>query len=178
MYKRASKQNGFTIVELLIVIVIIAILAAITIVAFNGVQNRAKDTARLNGVAQIMKALEIYKSFEGRYPDPVVNDPSGWEVSSQAPQNFLKALRDKNVVSGSLPVDPVNDSTHRFVYFRYAAGDRGCDASKGAFYVLGIVDMSTSNGIHPANPGFACTGSGGRNWNDEHEWVTGRFENG
>lgn len=37
--------SGFTIVELLIVVVVIAILAAITIVAYNGIQNRVHDTA-------------------------------------------------------------------------------------------------------------------------------------
>lgn len=42
-----NKQNsGFTIVELLIVIVVIGILAAITIVAYNGVQQRARDMTR------------------------------------------------------------------------------------------------------------------------------------
>ena len=39
-----QKQSGFTIVELLIVVVVIAILAAITIVAYNGIQNRANDS--------------------------------------------------------------------------------------------------------------------------------------
>lgn len=40
-----SRNRGFTIVELLIVIVVIAILAAITVVAYNGIQNRANDTS-------------------------------------------------------------------------------------------------------------------------------------
>ena len=40
-----SPRSGFTIVELLIVIVVIAILAAITIVAFNGIQERARASA-------------------------------------------------------------------------------------------------------------------------------------
>lgn len=40
------KQNGFTIVELLIVIVVIGILAAIVIVAFNGVQTRAQNAQK------------------------------------------------------------------------------------------------------------------------------------
>ncbi len=48
MAKRASRTtiyNGFTIVELLIVVVVIAILAAITIVSYNGISNRAKSSA-------------------------------------------------------------------------------------------------------------------------------------
>lgn len=44
-----KNKNGFTIVELLIVIVVIGILAAITIVAYNGIQNRAQDTKIKHG---------------------------------------------------------------------------------------------------------------------------------
>lgn len=49
----AQKQNGFTIVELLIVIVVIGILAAITIVSYNGIQDRAR-TAQLNADMQAL----------------------------------------------------------------------------------------------------------------------------
>lgn len=58
-----KKTHGFTIVELLIVIVIIAILAAITIVAYNGIQNRAKDNKRYSDAKNIMKAIEVYKTM-------------------------------------------------------------------------------------------------------------------
>lgn len=53
------KQKGFTIVELLIVIVVIGILAAITIVAFTGVQARARDSQRKSDLAAIAKAVAI-----------------------------------------------------------------------------------------------------------------------
>lgn len=53
--------SGFTIVELLIVVVVIAILATITIVAFNGVTNKAKDSARASELAQWKKKSEVQK---------------------------------------------------------------------------------------------------------------------
>ena len=50
-----QQRRGFTIVELLIVIVVIAILAAITIVAYNGIQNRANDTVVKSDLATLTK---------------------------------------------------------------------------------------------------------------------------
>ena len=50
---KQTKSSGFTIVELLIVIVVIAILAAITIVAYNGIQDRANTTAN-QGIASTL----------------------------------------------------------------------------------------------------------------------------
>lgn len=54
----ARKQTAFTIVELLIVIVVIAILGAITVVAYNGITDRAKASAVQSDVANAVKKLE------------------------------------------------------------------------------------------------------------------------
>ena len=51
-------SRGFTIVELLIVIVVIAILAAITIVAYNGIQNRAKTSSAQSAANVVLKKAE------------------------------------------------------------------------------------------------------------------------
>jgi prepilin-type N-terminal cleavage/methylation domain-containing protein len=67
------KQQGFTIVELLIVIVVIGILAAITIVAYNGVQNRAKTSSAQSLANAIVKKAEAYNTLKSNYPAAIAN---------------------------------------------------------------------------------------------------------
>jgi prepilin-type N-terminal cleavage/methylation domain-containing protein len=62
------KQEGFTIVELLIVIVVIGILAAITIVAYNGIQNRGKTAAAASAATNAVKKTEAYNVETSGYP--------------------------------------------------------------------------------------------------------------
>lgn len=62
------KQTGFTIVELLIVVVVIAILASITIVSYNGITQRANDTVVQSDLKTIAQQLEIYRVTNGVYP--------------------------------------------------------------------------------------------------------------
>ncbi len=193
MGKTYNKQ-GFTIVELLIVIVVIGILAAITIVAFNGVQGRARDSQRIQDMQSIVKALEIYKATNGSYPAAVgTANASGWEVSHDGTvaTNFLSALVTSGTVS-KVPLDPKNvgvvvstsslapswtSTNNLYFYHRYAAGNGGCDATKGNFYVLGVTrfDSVASGQSASSSPGFSCPG---RNWAQEGAWVTGGYTNG
>lgn len=64
----AQKQAGFTIVELLIVVVVIAILASISIVVYSGIQQRARDVRRTADIDNVKDMLEIYKAQVGTYP--------------------------------------------------------------------------------------------------------------
>jgi len=67
---KLQPQNGFTIVELLIVVVVIAILAAITIVSYNGITGRANSSAAKATAVSVQKKAELYASDgpTGQYP--------------------------------------------------------------------------------------------------------------
>jgi len=91
-----KNNRGFTIVELLIVIVVIAILAAITIVAYNGIQQRAQSSAAQAAVHQTQKAIELVRAQNDSYPSSInscptpaagaacVQIPSGFSATYQA----------------------------------------------------------------------------------------------
>jgi prepilin-type N-terminal cleavage/methylation domain-containing protein len=66
--KQQKLTSGFTIVELLIVIVVIGILAAITIVAYNGISNRSKDSAAEAAASNVAKKAAVYQSETGALP--------------------------------------------------------------------------------------------------------------
>lgn len=66
------RNKGFTIVELLIVVVVIAILAAIATVSYTGVSTRATEAIVRADLNTLAKQVEAYKVTEGQYP-PIIN---------------------------------------------------------------------------------------------------------
>ena len=109
--KSGQKQTGFTIVELLIVVVVIAILAAITIVSYNGITTNARDSQRKNDIATITKALEMYYVDNGRFPassgSSTIN--TSWSTTADTSWQTLKNQLVPKYIS-ALPVEPQNIS--------------------------------------------------------------------
>lgn len=122
---------GFTIVELLIVIVVIAILAAISVVAYSGVQSRARDNKRASDIATIERAIRAYEVVNEGLPTTMsytdTGSSSGWDYSRNP--DWLKFLRPQ---SGAMPVDPENKAgatgdpgsagTRQYMYYCYGPG--------------------------------------------------------
>jgi type II secretion system protein G len=83
---RTHNQKGFTIIELLVVIVIIGILVALALPNLFSAQARGRDTDRKNELKNAQQQLESYFNDNGEYPatlDVVVTDPDG----RQGPRN-------------------------------------------------------------------------------------------
>lgn len=65
-----KSSGGFTIVEILIVIVVIGILGIFVILAYPGVQTRVRNTSMVAGARQYLSAIEAYHAANGTYPTP------------------------------------------------------------------------------------------------------------
>jgi len=100
---REKRRSGFTLVEILVVVVILGLLATLVIPRVVGRGEEAKRTAALVQIRSIEQALELYKLDNGFYPsteqglEALVTRPSG----SPEPQNY----RDGGYMK-KIPLDP------------------------------------------------------------------------
>lgn len=119
-----KQQKGFTIIELLIVIVVIGILAALVLNAFGNIQERARDTERRSDINSIHTQLELYFADNGDYPNSTTK--AGLEI----------AMPDLNT---DALVDPTGDdiNTGGANNYDYAPVPAGCGAGACTGYTLG-----------------------------------------
>lgn len=141
---RRHTQPGFTIVELLIVIVVIAILAAITVVAFNGVQNRARQVKAQSDIASVLRLIETYSAEKGYYPMTVAQGasltPGDWySATARTDANCSVGGSGKTAqwIPDMTTTLPQSDGS------KGAYGYQGCYmyASNGSQYVLSAWNM-------------------------------------
>lgn len=145
---RNRSSRGFTLVELLIVIIVIAILAAITLVVYNGTQARARDTDRYNDAKTIIDALSIYRSDKGAYPSAAtmgLSDgnigscslPTGYSYSVATNSSWLQELTSKGYLDKQL-TPPTNNCSRYYSYTHSTATTQyGCSYGIG-FYILQV----------------------------------------
>lgn len=80
----SHSSSAFTIVELLIVVVVIAILAAVTLVSYNGIQNRANDSAVQSDLHQVGQKILAYREEKGSFPTGSTLSNVGLKVSKNS----------------------------------------------------------------------------------------------
>jgi len=121
-----NQQSGFTIIELIVVIAIIAVLSGIVLLNINQYQTKARDARRISDLDNIRKALEMYRAANGYYPPSGCGyDCNGYFYSAnsswQTLENYLKPY------ISSLPKDPINNATAPWTdgNYSYAYGNVG-----------------------------------------------------
>ncbi|MCD8561586.1 type II secretion system GspH family protein [Candidatus Saccharibacteria bacterium] len=155
--------GGFTIVELLIVIVVIAILAAITVVAYTGIQTQAKNTKTISAVTAWAKGIRLYEAEKGELPsissclgDMNTYDGNGrcWNSSTwTVNQSFLDAMGE---YMGNFPspdvsqIDSINYPDRRGAFYHVASGN---------VYYIWVMLLGTPT--CPSIAGLTLSSSGG-----------------
>ncbi len=82
MISLKQSNKGFTIVELLIVIVVIGILALLVVTTFSGIQKKARDTERQTDIKAIHTAIEAYYGQNSKYPSLAQLNDSAWRSTN------------------------------------------------------------------------------------------------
>lgn len=109
----SNKNNGFTILELLVVTALIAMIGSLAFVQVSKARVKARDTEREKEIKTIQDALAIYAINNRRYP-PYVGAITGGDPASQALIND-GALQ-------AMPRDPINQDEY---HYDYSAPDDG-----------------------------------------------------
>jgi prepilin-type N-terminal cleavage/methylation domain-containing protein len=162
-----SSKPGFTLIELIVVVSVLAILAGAMIPRINNRMASARDARRLADVQELRAAIERYHADHGTWPAARQNEAyGGWDVSLDGdlvPELFAKGYLDQPCE------DPLNDDLHHYRYYVYDQGAFGCK-STSSFYVLGIRAFETPDFAAKNEGYFKCSG---RDWSSEFAYVTG-----
>ena len=128
-------RKGFTLIEILIVVAIIALLASSVLIGFAPAQRQGRDTRRIGDLRQVQYALELYYSKCGYYPGSAqAGTPCGnfSQVSTWA--TLSAALTGSNIGVPKVPNDPSSSRTYLY----------GTD-NIGSSYVIGAVLEDTNS---------------------------------
>lgn len=121
MVSLKNRSKGFTIVELLIVIVVIAILATLVIVTFTGIQQKARDSQRQTDINAIDSHLEAYYATNGKYP--LLTDLNSGTFRS----SYMRGLDAQALVSPKGATITGSDSSGTQEAYGYVPTPTGCD---------------------------------------------------
>ncbi len=118
-----QKDQGFTIVELLIVIVVIGILAALVVTTFTGIQQKARNTERQTDIKAIHGQVEAYYAVSGKYPTlDNLNDATFRSTNMKGLDQ--EALKDPKGANGTLVAAP---AASVYAYNVEKTGGGACD---------------------------------------------------
>jgi prepilin-type N-terminal cleavage/methylation domain-containing protein len=122
-YPRASRlapRSGFTLIEILIVVAIIAILASVVLVGLGPTQQAGRDARRLSDLHEVQNGLELYNSKCGYYP----GEFSGGVCQTAATQGYgdmATTLTSAGIGVTAIPLDPTNTGNYKYLYLTNGA---------------------------------------------------------
>ncbi len=153
--KNLKLKKGFSLVELLVVITIIAILSVVAYTAVGGQTTKAKNSRRMQDLTTIQTALEIFFAEKGKYPDMLDGAVDG-KTTDLTPKHMPKMALDptSTKAKGVSYKYMTNDTNKKYIlaatiekeddkYEAYVVGnDTGTIIMKGKEYNKGWKDCA------------------------------------
>ena len=144
MVQNINRKNGFTLVELLVVLAIVAVLTSLATVAYDNSLARARDHQRLTDINRIQIALEQYHRDEGVYP-PALNWGQALVGSTSPSTTYMVIVPNApTVIDGDCP-----GNSNQYIYTPGSGND-----SYGIDFCLG-------NNVDQTKSGSNCAKSDG-----------------
>jgi len=152
-----NERKGFTLIEILIVVAIIAILASIVLVGLGPTQQAGRDARRLSDLHETQNGLELYYNKCGYYPGPPVAAGAAcgaWVAVNTWAGLTASLIGTPDIDVSQVPVDPTAGATYEYI-----------SGNGGSNYMLAATLENKSNSVFtnytaPANgltiPGSAC----------------------
>jgi len=126
MISLKKRESGFTIVELLIVIVVIGILAALVITTYSGIQAKARNSKRQTDVQSVQTQVEAYFAQNGHYPSFADLSSSSWLTTNMKSMD-QSALHDPSASGTGLTVSQTA-GTNTYQYAPLNSGGTSCES--------------------------------------------------
>ncbi len=166
MLRRMHDNQSFTLIELLIVVAIIGILAALIIVSLNTILPRARDAQRKAALNEIQKALAEFYINHGYYPGEQSFPPptGGWWENISNTAYGAEMYNDMLSYMSSVPQDPLYGKTSED--YMYVSGNIGSAVSLNPgtyqhYWIGAHMELSSdytattatvSSGLYPTGP--------------------------
>lgn len=108
-------RKGFTLIEILIVVAIIAILASVVLVGLGPTQEAGRDARRLSDLTEVQNGLELYYNMCGYYPGTATAAPCGGYFTVGTTWSDLQTILEKSPLGiTTVPVDPTAGRTYTY----------------------------------------------------------------
>ncbi|HSW66911.1 MAG TPA: type II secretion system protein [Bacillota bacterium] len=133
---RSSRQSGFTIIELLVVIVIACILTALVVLTYSGVQAKNRNSDRQQAIDTVKGQLESYYASTNTYPTFTQLNDATWRAQNlkHLPSGILKDPRwnkaNKNCTTAEKPTTSTKPAANCYGYQVTATDGSACDNQK------------------------------------------------